>query len=81
MIKLFLTAFTQVTLVAMNVKFIAKDHIILMLITGFLISLVWTFNIKRIALGDNSHRLVYAFGAMAGTGFGYYFADYLTKIL
>ncbi|MFA9239451.1 MAG: hypothetical protein ACEQSQ_06120 [Candidatus Paceibacteria bacterium] len=81
MLKLFLSSFIQVTMVAMNVKFIATGHIILMLITGFFISLVWSFNIKKIALGNNYDRVAYATGAMIGTGVGYFFANYLTKIL
>lgn len=81
MIKLFLSAFIQVALVAMNVKFISTGHIILMLIVGFGISIMWSFNIQKVVLGNNWHKVVYATGAMVGTGVGYYLAIYLTKIL
>lgn len=81
MFKIFLTALTQVSLVAMNVVFISKGMIIPMLITGFLISLLWTFNIKKIVSGNIYESLIYATGAMCGTGLGYYLANLLKEIL
>lgn len=74
---LFTTALVQVSLVAANVIFISRGQIVSMLITGFLISLLWTFNIKKIAFSTIRDRFVYATGAMVGTGIGYY----VTKIL
>lgn len=68
---LFLTALCQVTFVAMNVTFIAKGLMILMLLTGFMISLIWTLNVKKVAFGGWPDRIVYATGAMAGTWLGY----------
>lgn len=79
--SLFLTAFLQVTFVAMSQVFISKDKIIPMLIVGFGISLIWTFNVKRAAFGDLRDKIIYATGAMVGTGFGYFFANYLSKII
>lgn len=64
----------------MNVTFISKGMIIPMLLTGFLISWIWTFNIKRIAISSLSQSTVYAFGAMVGTGLGYITAHLLQKI-
>jgi len=40
------------------------------LIVGSLISLVWTFNVKRAAFGDWGTRMIYCTGAMAGTATG-----------
>lgn len=78
---LFLTAMVQVTFVAMNVTFIAHGEIIPMLLTGFMISLIWTFNVKRIALGGWLDRLTYANGAMLGTGLGYIISQWINKLL
>ena len=78
---LFLTAMIQVTFVAMNVTFIAHGEIIPMLLTGFMISLIWTFNVKRIALGGWLDRLTYANGAMLGTGLGYIISQWINKLL
>ena len=79
--QLFLTAVFQVTFVAMNVTFIAKGLIIPMLLTGFMISLIWTLNVKKVAFGGWSDRITYATGAMVGTGFGYYISHLITKVI
>lgn len=68
---LFLTALCQVTFVAMNVVFISRAMIIPMLLTGFMISLIWTLNVKKVAFGGWSDRLTYASGAMFGTWIGF----------
>ena len=70
-LQLFCTAFLQVTFVSMNVVFISKSMIIPMLITGFLISLIWTLNVKKVAFGMWRQRVIYATGAMCGTYFGF----------
>lgn len=71
-INIFTTAFTQVALVAINTWQIANDKILGALIVGFLISLVWTFNVRKVAFGDKLDRVIYATGAMVGTGAGLY---------
>jgi len=79
--KLFTTAMFQVTFVAMNIIFISNHRIIPMLLTGFMISLIWTFNIKKIAFGGTIDRIVYSTGAMVGTGLGYLISNYVNKLL
>jgi hypothetical protein len=79
--QLFITALIQVTFVAMNVTFIAYQQVIPMLITGFLISLVWTINVKRVAFGGWTDRFVYATGAMVGTGVGYIISHVINNYL
>lgn len=80
-LKLFFTAFLQVTFVAMNVVFISNNQLILLLITGFMISLIWTLNVKKVAFGNWVDRFTYAFGAMMGTGTGYYLSNYLIEVI
>lgn len=79
-LALFLTALVQVTFVAMNVSFISRGEILFMLITGFLISLVWTFNVSRVAFGSMWDKITYATGAMVGTGLGYWISHLMTKV-
>jgi hypothetical protein len=67
---LFLTAWLQVFLVALNTWQIANGKWLGALLVGFGISLVWTLNIKRIAFAGWKDRLVYSTGAMCGTGTG-----------
>lgn len=80
-IGLFFTAFLQVFLVSMNVVFIHHDKIIALLLTGFLISLVWTLNVKRVAFGGWGDRFIYATGAGLGTLVGYYLSNYIVKFI
>lgn len=78
--KLFLTAFFQVLFVAMQPLFIVNHMIIAMMLTGFAISLIWTFNVKRVAFGGMADRFVYATGAMLGTLVGYLISKNLIQI-
>lgn len=61
------TGFLQVIFVASNTVFIAHYQLLSNLITAFLISWVWTFNVKKVAFGDNLDRWFYAVGAALGS--------------
>lgn len=50
--KLFLKSFTQVFLVAVNTILISKGVIQLVFIVSFGISLVWTFNVSKVAVSN-----------------------------
>lgn len=80
-IILFLTALLQVTFVAMNTVFISNQKVAPMLATGFMISLIWTLNVKKVAFGDWTDRFIYATGAMCGTGLGYLIANLITTLV
>ena len=69
-LKLFITALLQVTMVSSNVVFISEKMLIPMFITGFLISLIWTFNVSKVAFSNLNDKICYATGAMCGTGLG-----------
>jgi len=66
-VSLFLTGFIQVLLVSLNVWQVSHGHLIAATGTGFLISLVWTFNVKKVAFGNHWDRITYAGGAALGT--------------
>lgn len=72
---LFLTGLIQVALVATNTYQIAHKRYVGALAVGFLISLVWTLNVKRVAFGGWSDRITYATGAMVGTGLGLFISS------
>jgi hypothetical protein len=76
-IKLFITAFCQVLFVSANVFFISKENIIGILISSFMISFIWTFNVKKIAFGSFVDKIIYAIGAALGCVAGFY----LSKIV
>lgn len=49
---LFITGFMQVFLVVLNTYFIGKEFIIGIIICGFLISYIWSHNVKKVAFGS-----------------------------
>lgn len=65
-LKLFITGFTQVFFVAINTYFLSKEFYIGVFICGTIISIIWSWNVKKIAFGTLQDRLFYATGA----GFG-----------
>lgn len=74
-----LAAFVQVGLVACNVMFIAAGEVIPMIVVGFLISMLWSFNIKKIAFGSIWDRVSYAIGAGLGTWVGYLISHWIVS--
>lgn len=66
-LPLFLTGFSQVYFVAVNTYFLSKEMYLGVFISAFIISMIWSFNIKRIAFGSTNDRLVYALGATIGS--------------
>lgn len=66
-LTLFTSGLMQVFLVSVNVYQLAHKHYIGAFIVGFLISLIWSYNVKRISFSDKWDRYIYAFGAAVGT--------------
>lgn len=69
-LKLLLTGFTQVFFVAINTYFLSKEFYTGVFICGFIISIIWSWNVKKIAFGSFKDRLFYALGAGLGSLFG-----------
>lgn len=65
--KLFITGFIQVFFVAINTFFISRTIYGGVLLCGFLISFVWTWNVKKVAFGTLMDRLFYSIGAGVGS--------------
>jgi hypothetical protein len=66
-IGLFLTGMIQVFFVAVNTYFLAQTLYIGVLVSSFMISMIWSFNVKRVAFGSLSDRILYALGASVGS--------------
>lgn len=64
--KIFLQSFFQVGLVAINTMLIAKGYIVGVFIVSFLISLLWAFNVSKVAISTLNQKLTYALGAGIG---------------
>ena len=69
-IKLLLSGFLQVYFVAINTVFLAKWFTVGVAFVGFMISFVWSFNVKRIAFGGMRDKLIYSTGAAVGSVLG-----------
>jgi hypothetical protein len=75
------TGFLQVVFVSMNTIFITERQWLLLVLTSFCISYLWSGNVKRIAFGDWTDRIIYSTGAAIGCGVGVILAGSLTKYL
>jgi len=74
--NLFITAFIQVFFVAINTYFISRRYYAGAFICGFIISLIWSWNVRRIAFGTLHDRYIYASGAGCGSLAGLYVATF-----
>lgn len=66
-LTLFTTGFVQVLLVGVNTWQIAHNKWLGCFVVGFMISYIWTWNVKKIAFGTHGDRLLYAGGAAIGS--------------
>ena len=83
-ISVFVTGFIQVFFVVVNTYFTAKAIYLGVFLASFTISLVWTLNVKRTALGTWADRFLYAggasVGAVSGLASGAFILDSLTTL-
>jgi hypothetical protein len=70
--KIFFTSFSQIGLVAINTVLIAKGFVLGIFLASFTISLLWSYNVSRVALSDTKRKLIYSFGAGFGSIAGYH---------
>lgn len=66
-LKLLGTGFLQVIFVAANTVFISRFELAGNAVTALLISYIWSWNVKRVAFGDEGDRWAYAIGACVGS--------------
>lgn len=64
--RILATGFLQVLLVAVNTVLLARANYIGVTAVSFLISFVWSHNIKKVAFGGMTDRLLYSTGAALG---------------
>lgn len=72
--ELFLTGLMQVILVGLNTyqiaiyaKTLQPEILIGICVVGFLISFLWTYNVKKVAFGNMANRIWYSLGAATGS--------------
>jgi hypothetical protein len=78
---LFLTGFVQVYFVSVNTYFLAHGIYLGVLVAAFMISLIWSFNVKKVAFGTVTDRIIYSLGATAGSLFGLWCSSVITQFL
>jgi len=66
-VLLFFTGVIQVYFVAINTYFLSREFYLGVTFAAFMISLLWSYNIKKIAFGSMSDRLLYSLGATIGS--------------
>ena len=76
-ITLFTTGFTQVFLVVLNTYFITREFLFGIIVCGFLISFIWSHNVKKVAFGSEWDRIIYSLGAMTGSILAFYFGKWI----
>lgn len=79
--KLFTTGFLQVFFVAVNTYFISKGFAPGVLVCGFLISWIWSLNVKKISIGGTNERIVYAIGAGFGSLAGMFCSKFVFSLI
>jgi hypothetical protein len=77
--KLFLTSFTQIGLVAINTILLQKGYVIGIFMASFTISFLWCYNVSKVSVSTRKAKLIYSFGAGCGGVFGYYFVNLLAN--
>ena len=76
-LKILATSFTQVGLVSINTVLIVQGYVLGIFLASFTISLLWSYNVSRIALSDLRKKLIYSLGAGLGAVAGYHFIKLL----
>jgi hypothetical protein len=60
---------------------LSRGFYIGVVICGFIISFIWSWNVKKIAFGSTKDRIIYSLGAGLGSLFGLIVSQYITKQL
>lgn len=66
-ISLLITGFVQVYFVAVNTYLITRTLYVGVFAASFMVSFVWSYNVKRVAFGSIADRMVYATGTAMGS--------------
>jgi hypothetical protein len=68
--QLFATGASQVFFVSLNTFFLSKELYVPVFASSFLISMIWSFNVRRVAFGSMRDRVSYSLGAACGAVLG-----------
>ena len=77
--KLFFRAYLQTAMVSISTIMISKQILAGVFIVGFIVSILWTFNVSTLAFSTTKQKLIYSFGAGLGSMSGVIFFNILNK--
>lgn len=80
-ITLFTTGAVQVYFVAINTYFLSREFYLGVTFAAFMISMIWSHNIKKIAFGTLADRILYSLGATVGSLAGLATSKTLTTLI
>lgn len=80
-IGLMATGFVQVFFVSVNTYMVARGLYVGVYAASFVISLVWSLNVRRVAFGDWWDRIAYATGAALGAVSGLASSKFIVTML
>jgi hypothetical protein len=78
---LFITGAIQVYFVAINTYFLSREFYLGVTFAAFMISMIWSHNIKKIAFGTLMDRVLYSLGATVGSLAGLATSKALTNLI
>jgi len=64
---MFIQSFFQVGLVAVSTILITKGYLVGVFMVSFLISLLWAYNVSRVAISTMNQKITYSLGAGCGS--------------
>jgi len=79
--SIFFSSLLQIFFVSVNTILISREMLIQAGVCGFLLSLVWTFNIRRITIASWGERISYCLGAGIGTSSGIMFIKLIREVI
>lgn len=79
--SLFLTGYIQVFFVSVNTYFLAQAMYLGVIGASFMISMVWSYNVRRVVIGTLRDRVVYSLGATFGSVTGLFLSVLINKII
>jgi hypothetical protein len=74
--KLFLTSFFQIMLVAINTILLTKGIVWAIFTASFLISFIWCYNVAKVSVSTLRQKIIYSLGAGCGAVSGYLILNY-----
>lgn len=80
-LSLFATGAVQVYFVAINTYFLSREFYLGVTFAAFMISMIWSHNIKKIAFGTWTDRVLYSLGATVGSLAGLATSKALTQLI